>query len=228
MVAKTNNATNNVQLTTNGQLLIGSTSATPVVSTLTAGSNVTITNAAGAITIAASAGGSGALTWIASGTASSSATLDFANNLSSTYDNYLIVIEDVSPASNAVTTQVRIGTGSTPTYQTSSYSGNGICFAGAASYSSGTGAIDLTIATRTSSTAKRIGGGHIQISNVNNATDDKQILSTYQDWDSSGSNDNVNVMGGRWQSGTVLTSVRFLMSSGNISTGIYKLYGYQN
>lgn len=37
---------------TNGQLLIGSTGAIPVLATLTAGSGITITNAAGAITIA--------------------------------------------------------------------------------------------------------------------------------------------------------------------------------
>jgi hypothetical protein len=42
---------------TNGQILIGSTSNPPVLATLTAGSNVTITNAAGSITIASSGGG---------------------------------------------------------------------------------------------------------------------------------------------------------------------------
>jgi hypothetical protein len=45
---------------TNGQLLIGSTGAAAVPATLTAGSNVTITNAAGAITIASTGGGSSA------------------------------------------------------------------------------------------------------------------------------------------------------------------------
>lgn len=47
---------------TNGQLYIGSTGAVPVLTTLTQGSNVTITNGAGSITIAASGGGSGATT----------------------------------------------------------------------------------------------------------------------------------------------------------------------
>src|ERR1700677_690407 len=40
---------------TNGQLLIGSTGLTPVAAALTAGANITITNAAGSITIAAAA-----------------------------------------------------------------------------------------------------------------------------------------------------------------------------
>lgn len=42
---------------TNGQLYIGSTGVAPVSATLTAGSGITITNAAGSITIAAAAGG---------------------------------------------------------------------------------------------------------------------------------------------------------------------------
>lgn len=41
---------------TNGQIIIGSTGATPVAATLTAGSGISITNAAGAITINASGG----------------------------------------------------------------------------------------------------------------------------------------------------------------------------
>ena len=45
-------------MSSNGQLLIGGTSG-PAVATLTAGSNVTITNADGAITIASSGGGGG-------------------------------------------------------------------------------------------------------------------------------------------------------------------------
>ena len=45
---------------TNGQVLIGSTGNAPVLSTLTAGANVTITNNPGAITISAAGGGGGA------------------------------------------------------------------------------------------------------------------------------------------------------------------------
>lgn len=42
---------------TNGQVLIGSTGADPVAATLTAGSNITITNGAGSIQISSSGGG---------------------------------------------------------------------------------------------------------------------------------------------------------------------------
>ena len=47
------NATNTPQLTTNGQIIIGSTGAFPVAATITAGTNITVTNGAGSITIAA-------------------------------------------------------------------------------------------------------------------------------------------------------------------------------
>jgi hypothetical protein len=47
---------------TNGQVLIGSTGNAPVLSTLTAGSNVTITNSPGSITISSTGGGGGAPT----------------------------------------------------------------------------------------------------------------------------------------------------------------------
>ena len=53
---------------TNGQLLIGSTGANPVVGTLTAGTGTTVVNAAGSITINATGGG---MTWtVVTGTSS--------------------------------------------------------------------------------------------------------------------------------------------------------------
>ena len=53
-------------MSTNGQLLIGGTSG-PASATLTAGSNVTITNADGAITIAAAGGGGGSAVTLTAG-----------------------------------------------------------------------------------------------------------------------------------------------------------------
>lgn len=46
------NATNTPQLVTNGQVIIGSTGAFPVATTLTAGAGISITNGAGSISIA--------------------------------------------------------------------------------------------------------------------------------------------------------------------------------
>ena len=56
----TQNVTNQPSLTTNGQLLIGHTSNLPSAATLTAGTGISITNGAGAITISSSGAG---FTW---------------------------------------------------------------------------------------------------------------------------------------------------------------------
>lgn len=61
LVGGTANSITGLGPATNGQLLIGSTGGTPVLASLTAGSNITITPGAGSITIAATGGGSGAL-----------------------------------------------------------------------------------------------------------------------------------------------------------------------
>lgn len=53
----------NTGVLTNGQLIIGNTSNAPSVSTLTAGSGITITNGSGTITIASSGGSGGGTTW---------------------------------------------------------------------------------------------------------------------------------------------------------------------
>jgi trimeric autotransporter adhesin len=55
----TNNTSNMPVPLLDGQLIIGKTSDRPQVATLTAGTNITITNGAGTITINSSGGGGG-------------------------------------------------------------------------------------------------------------------------------------------------------------------------
>ena len=55
------NAVVSLGVATNGQLVVGSTGAQPVLATLTAGAGIGVTNAAGAITVAATGGG---LAWV--------------------------------------------------------------------------------------------------------------------------------------------------------------------
>lgn len=196
----------------------------------------TITQLSGAIT--ATSG----LTWIASVTAASSATIDFSKVLSATYDNYLIVIENYVPATNNTVLQLRVGTGGTPTYQTSSYVGvgNNVTY-GTGAYTSnpvvlasGTGAMDLNEnqsgALMSNGSSTSAGMGTINITNVNNASNYKTMtgLISYLGNGSTGSGLLSNVVTGQWQSAIVINSLRFLSSSGNISTGVFKLYGYQN
>jgi hypothetical protein len=219
---------------TDGQLLIGSSGNDPSAASLTAGANITITPAAGGITIAATAGAAGALTYLASGTASSSATLSFDNNLSSTYDNYLVIGENIAPATNSTILQMRVGTGGTPTYQTSSYAGNqGGCVGtvSAAGNSSGSGAIDLAynISSFTMSNNANCSGALAVVVGNANSSAYKSLVGNFAYMQAAGSTQiAILCVSGQWQSSTVITSLRFLMASGNIATGTFKLYGIAN
>lgn len=187
-----------------------------------------VSNGAGALpTFQTISGIGGSLTFLGSATASASATVDFANLLTATYDNYLLEVQNLLPVTDATTHQMRVGTGATPTYQTTSYSGCGICKGGAANYASGTGAMDLNLTSRMGNDASRTAGMNITVHNANGSTD-KTINAMNAYWDSTGNIDDIACVSGRWQSSTVITSLRFLQSSGNISTGNYKLYGIAN
>lgn len=97
----TNNSWNTPALTTNGQLLIGDTSNNPVAATLTAGTNISVTNGAGTITIAAT--GAGGFTWNNSTTGSVALV---ANNGYLANDASLITF--TLPATAAQLTIIRI------------------------------------------------------------------------------------------------------------------------
>ena len=71
---------------TNGQLIIGSTGATPVAANLTAGSGVTITNSAGGITISTAGAGGGPQFWIVYNTVTTTSIIG-SFNVTSLTDN---------------------------------------------------------------------------------------------------------------------------------------------
>lgn len=81
---------------TDGQILIGSTSGAPAWANITAGSNVTITNAHNSITIAATGGGGGGtagLIFLGSIDVSITGSAIFSSLITSTYRTYLIVAD---------------------------------------------------------------------------------------------------------------------------------------
>ena len=88
---------------TNGQILIGSTSGAPTWSNLTAGSNITITNAANTITIAATAaGGSPGMVLLATQDMTGLTSYTFTGYISTTYLTYLLVAENIQITTSSV------------------------------------------------------------------------------------------------------------------------------
>ena len=92
---------------TNGQIIIGSNGAIPVATTLTAGANITITNTAGAITIASSGGGGSS--WVDQATGA----VTMVTNTGYTSDDGASLVSFTLPTASAIGDFVEInGNGS--------------------------------------------------------------------------------------------------------------------
>lgn len=89
----------------NGQIPIGSTGSTPVLSTITAGANVTVTNGPGSITIASTGGGgSGSFVLLSTqvvNPASPQFFVNFTSVMTTAYNSYKLVYYNVKVAFNS-------------------------------------------------------------------------------------------------------------------------------
>lgn len=211
--------------TQNTARLLGRTTASSgAVEEITVGTGLSLS--AGSLT--ATGGAAGALTFLEAHTASTSATLDFTTFISSTYDNYLIEIVNLHLATNNVNFLMRVGTGGGPTYDTGSnyawsswrMSNSGQAGGGSAGTTSfgidGSGGIlnsanyglsgTITLFDPQAATYKRI-IGHLSYHDASSAP-----LSSF--------------LTGAYLSTTALTAIRFLASSGNITDGTIRIYGY--
>lgn len=221
------NAIGTQELTANGELIIGSGSGNPSAATLTAGTDISITNGAGSVTINATGGGGG-LVLLSSVTASTDATIDFDNVFDTTYKEYLLVGSGITVGTDSTFPWIRIGTGAGPTYQ------SGASDYGWVSNGSGTGVtsdvadseIDMGAGiTEVGSAAGETVSFHCFISNP--ADTSISTMTRYQVGPISNAGTvNLHCVGaGAYYATTAVTSIRFLMSSGNVVTGVFNLYG---
>jgi hypothetical protein len=170
-------------------------------------------------------GSGGALVLLEQHTASASATLDFTTFLTSSYDEYVFEFIQVVPATTNVSWQFLMGTGAGPTWDTSSiystvgwYSGIGDTL----TPRNTSGAAASVMATNVSTTSNLSINGHLRMY--------APAASAYK-----ASLSEINAMAGgnfyHWafahlySSTTAVTGVRFLFSSGNIASGIVRVYG---
>jgi hypothetical protein len=93
--------------------------------TLTAGSGVTITPGAGTVTISASGGGSGNFVLLQTQTAVSATSLTFTSGITSTYNNYKVLFDNVV-TTTATFIVAQLSTDGGATYITTNYVNNNI------------------------------------------------------------------------------------------------------
>lgn len=161
--------------------------------------------------------------------ASNQATVDFTG-LDDTYDAYTLVISSAKPATDDVEAWIRVGTGGTPTYQTSGYrwSFNGAI---AGTTQVGGSVSDSKIAmTQVPGATVAVGNatgenwsGRVEFNNPE-ASDFMEL--SYRGQYSRAVGDSIHVDGGgRYDTAGAITAIRFMFSSGNVSTGRFTLYG---
>ena len=178
----------------------------------------------------------GALNLIATQTASGSANLSFTSGIDSTYDEYVFTFINMHPSAsanlefNATTdgTNYNIVKTSTAFYTTHRENGSG----GALGYSGvdeaqATGFQQLTTGDNVATDNDASIVGELHIFNPSNTTFVKHFISktNFMGVDGSNKSSNGGYIAGYFNTTTALTGFQFKMRSGNIDSGVIKLYG---
>lgn len=160
----------------------------------------------------------GSIIWISTGTASSSATLDFSGLDTATYKNFLMVFRNIIPATDNVNFYLRVGTGAGPTYQATGYTNVG-----------GASTVAITMQQNDFTSLFQVGNdanlgicGSVLISALDGA--DLKMATG----DLTARNTTLLQIGfidGYWGTATAITALRVMFSSGNIASGSVDLYG---
>ena len=252
--ASTGTAVSGLTTANNGVLVTNGSGVPSVSTTLPSGlalqtpASLTLTNATGLVpstglsatgtpssstylrgdnTWATVSAGGGDWVKISSVTASNSAQIDFTG-LSSTYFAYYVVCSGVLPATNSVMFQSRIsisGTFSSSSLYSLAQQGTGAAtVAGRVTSAAQWNLIDSGIFGTLLNTVGTESGWRIFLNNPSSTANAKTIAFE-ADMIASSTTASFIRGSGFYQSTSAIDGIRFFMSSGNISTGIFTLYG---
>ncbi len=190
-------------------------------------------NSLSAITTKPSGLSGGSMNLISTQTASSSSTISFTSGIDSTYDEYVFKFYDMHPASDNVTFQVGFRDGSTAYDATKTTT-----FFRAYHYEDDSGAAleyvtgqDLAQSTNFQSLTEGTGGdndqscsGTLHLFNPSSTTFVKHFIATVNNAHAVNLSENVYVAG-YCNVTAAIDAVQFKFNSGNIDSGVIKLYG---
>lgn len=207
---------------TDGQLLIGNTSGNTLTkATLTQGSGITITNGNGSITIAASGGSGSELVLIATATASASSTLSFTSAITSAYDTYYIIFEDIKTSTTA-SIGVKISTDNGSTYTPNMTYQKSAITVGGSTAPTYTGGTNTTPAVLTTSQGSSTYQSYAFLTGpLSSALGGTFVFTTVADT----SNNWVTTVN---PDVAAVNAIQFLPSAGNFTSGKIYLYGIKN
>jgi len=184
---------------------------------------VLTSNGAGALPTFQTAAGGGAMELISTGTASSSATIDFTG-LSSTYFAYVVYMSNVVPVTNSVNFIMRTSTNNGSSYDSGAsdykYVGSRTSYSSGPTPSITGSAADSSIEIYPTMSNTSTDAGSFCLTIYNPSLANTGRIS----WEGTASTSDRYGSGIR-NTAADIDAIRFLMSSGNISTGTFKLYG---
>lgn len=163
-------------------------------------------------------------------TASASSTIDFTTSINSTYYMYKIIITDVVPGTDAVNFYFRTSTDGGTSYDAgaSDYAYTGLRSLSTTSSITSTGVAQIPLVDTTAGYGAGTGTGetiNMEVTLYNPSS----TAYTYMRWDASYRNSSATIgfSGGAGVrlSAADVDAFRFLMSSGTIASGTFKLYG---
>jgi hypothetical protein len=190
------------------------------------GDVLTFDSGSGDWVAAAPSGGAGALVLLEQHTASASASLDFTTAISATYDEYLIEIVGLVPATNGVSLYMRMSTDGGATYDSSGiydYTVFGRHRLGSSLTGSSTSTYIQMNQSGLPNTSTKPFSGHVQLFSPGSTALHKSMQghAAYHN----GTCAEVSEYVGQYLSTTAVNAFRFLMSAGNIASGTIRVYG---
>ena len=176
----------------------------------------------------------GALILLQTQTASSSATVSFTSNIDSTYDAYVFKFYDIHPATDNVQLQFNLSTDGGSTYAVTKTTTIFRCLHdeadayGTLAYQA---AHDLAQSTAFATISEQMGSdndqaanGTLQLFNPSSTTFVKHYISDFNNYQYNDISMR-DFSAGYGNTTNPITAIQFKMSSGNIDSGVIKLYG---
>ncbi len=177
-----------------------------------------------------SGGAGGGMVMLEAHTAAASATLDFTAWYSANYDEYVIELVNLRPATDAVNILMQFSVDAGQNWDTgSNYSWAGHRASAGGSAQTGSGAttsfgLDVS---GTMSNSATIGGfiGSIRLYSPGNGVFHPRIVGLCSSNDATANPDVVMKIAGSYLSATAVTGIRIKASSGALTSGIGRVYG---
>lgn len=197
--------------------------------TTAAGTTGQVLTSAGSSAPTWAAPATGAMTFISVQTVSGTpSTLDFTTGISSTYDDYVVVFENVATSAAAALQMLFYKSGA---FQTTVYRSNYIyCTSAGGTVTSVGETTTFTISRQGSTTGGNLRSGTISLYNLNSATAYASACNyTAQNTGASatGADNTLTFGGGTEGTAAAVTQIRFQPSTGTFTSGTFRLYGLQ-